>query len=142
MRKLGLFKGSKVSENRNTKMSAKFVFHCWGYLPSQALMLKSLKGSGDQMPGFTSDKWSNSRFRSKLDLKTGNFGVLFDFCCFLRCGLNFIDQAGIELVVLLPQPIQSWDYRCEAPCLAPQSPFVFQFSLFSFLGSVSLLAKH
>lgn len=32
---------------------------------------------------------------------------------------NYVTQANIKVMaVLLPQPLNSWDYMCEPPCLA------------------------
>jgi hypothetical protein len=38
--------------------------------------------------------------------------TLVGICLFLQTGTHYVDQAGLELVILLPQPPRCWDYRC------------------------------
>jgi hypothetical protein len=37
---------------------------------------------------------------------------------FFETGSPYVGQAGLKLLVLLPQPPQYWDYKCEPPHLA------------------------
>jgi hypothetical protein len=39
---------------------------------------------------------------------------IYLFICLLRCS-HCVAQAGLKLVILLPQPLQCWDYRQEPP---------------------------
>jgi hypothetical protein len=38
--------------------------------------------------------------------------------CFLETGSHYVVQAGLELVILLPQPPKHWDSRHGPPLLA------------------------
>jgi hypothetical protein len=39
---------------------------------------------------------------------------------FFETGSHCVAQAGLELVILLPQPLKCWDYRCELSHLAKE----------------------
>jgi hypothetical protein len=51
------------------------------------------------------------------------FGELFNVIqffvfVFFEAGSLHVDQAGLEVLILLPQPSECWDYRCTPPHLA------------------------
>jgi hypothetical protein len=71
-------------------------------------------------------------------------GLVF---CFLRqslayrltwTGSYFVAQAGLELSILLPQPLECWEYRHAAPCLAKMWIFRTHSSPSTSLGSLYL----
>jgi hypothetical protein len=37
---------------------------------------------------------------------------------YFEIGSHCVAQAGLELEILLPQPLKGWDYRCAPPFLA------------------------
>lgn len=51
--------------------------------------------------------------------KEGTYSLLLlNFFCFvLKTGVCYVAQAGLELVTLLLQPPDCWDYRCVPTCL-------------------------
>jgi hypothetical protein len=36
-------------------------------------------------------------------------------CCLFKTGSHYVAQADLELMILLLQPSECWDYRCEPP---------------------------
>lgn len=42
--------------------------------------------------------------------------LLLSFFCF-KTGVTYVAQAGLELLTLLVQPPDCWDYRCVPICL-------------------------
>lgn len=44
--------------------------------------------------------------------------LLLGFFCFVfKTGVTYVAQAGLELLTLLVQPPDCWDYRCVPTCL-------------------------
>jgi hypothetical protein len=64
----------------------------------------------------------------------------FSFPCF-ETGSYYVSQASLELAVLLPLPLEFWDYRCVPLHLAVFAPFLKD-SLFSPLNFLDILVKN
>jgi hypothetical protein len=50
------------------------------------------------------------------------FSFLFYCCCVFETGFRYIPEAGLKLVILLPQPLKCWDYRPVPSCQAGPHP--------------------
>jgi hypothetical protein len=46
------------------------------------------------------------------------FSLLILLLFFFKVGYYYIVQVGLELAILLPQPLKCWDYKCAPSCLA------------------------
>jgi hypothetical protein len=51
----------------------------------------------------------------------------FLFVLLVETGSHYVAQAGLELVIILPQSPECWDYRYLLPCPAQNGGFYFYF---------------